>query len=151
MWINIENLFRFNKDSRAIQLENQLRNITIGDLSASTYFSKIKTLSDQIENLVSNIPDKNLVMYALNGLSMKFQHVASIIQHRSLFPMFLETHDMITLEEQTLTQNRVIQDPSHQDHASSSTILYAARNRGGNNRNPHFRNDHRQPHQQRRH
>lgn len=92
-------------------------------------------------------------MCALKGLSMKFQHVACIIQHRSLFPTFLETHDMITLEEQTLTQNRVIQDPSHQDQASSSTILYAARNPrngGGNNRNPHLRNDHRQPHQQRR-
>lgn len=68
IWVSIENLFRSNKDSRAMQIKNELCNITIGDLSIATYFSKIKIISDQLENLGSKVPDKNLVMYTINGL-----------------------------------------------------------------------------------
>ncbi|KAI3768082.1 hypothetical protein L2E82_18514 [Cichorium intybus] len=66
IWLRLENLFRSNKESRAMRLDAELRTITMGDMSASDYFSKIKTLADQLENLGSKVPDKNLVMYAVN-------------------------------------------------------------------------------------
>lgn len=51
IWVRMEDLFRSNKESWAMRLDTELRTITMGDMSASDYFSKIKTLADQLENL----------------------------------------------------------------------------------------------------
>ncbi|KAJ9543284.1 hypothetical protein OSB04_022991 [Centaurea solstitialis] len=85
VWLSIEKLFRDNKDAKAIQLDSELRNITMGDLSVTAYCSKISGLADLLQNLdpESTVPDKHLVIYTINGLSSRFDYVASIIRHRT--------------------------------------------------------------------
>lgn len=39
LWVSTENLFRSDKHSRVMHLENELRNITMGDLSVVAYFT----------------------------------------------------------------------------------------------------------------
>jgi len=70
VWLNLEKLFRDNKDARAMQLANELRSITMGDLTVSAYCCKIKNLADLLENLdnESKVSDKHLVIYTINGL-----------------------------------------------------------------------------------
>lgn len=39
-WTSLQTLFHDNKDARAMQLDNDLRNVEIGDLSVTAYFRK---------------------------------------------------------------------------------------------------------------
>lgn len=125
LWTTIENLFRDNKEARAIQLKNELRSLTIGDLSVHEYCQKLKTLSDLLANVNSPITECVLVMHLLNGLSSKFDNIVNVIKHRSPPCSFNDARSMLKDEEDRLkTQRRP--DPSHVDHASSPQVLLAA-------------------------
>ena len=126
LWKAIEDLFRDNKEANAIELENQLRNIVIGDSNVMEYYTRIKTISDLLTNIGSKVPERTLVTYALNGLSSKFDHIATTFRHRNPFPTLLEMRSILSIEEQTLQnqQNRIPQ-ASHTDSSSSHHVLNA--------------------------
>ncbi|PWA90672.1 hypothetical protein CTI12_AA098620 [Artemisia annua] len=124
VWKSLEDLFHDNKEARAMELHEELRSLELGTLSIAEYFKRIKVVSDLLSNIESPIDDKNLVMYAVNGLSDKYDHVASIIRH-SKNPMTLfETRSMLLLEESRLNRK---QGRGHaQGTPSSSTVLIAS-------------------------
>lgn len=141
LWAYIENLFRDNKDSRAIELENQLRNIRLGDLSINDYCCKIQTIADLLENINAPVPAKTLITYLIDGLPDRFSNIAGIILHRETLPTFLQARSMLLLEEQRMNRTRNPQ-ASHVDNSSSPNILHVdtqsqpIRNRSSqNNRN----------------
>ncbi|KAL7601585.1 hypothetical protein Lser_V15G27111 [Lactuca serriola] len=88
------------------------------------YCTRIKSISNLLANIGSPIPERNLIIYAINGLSQKFAHVVTTIRHQKQFPTFLEMRTMLTLEERSMAKDhsRHVQ-ASHQDNASSPTIL----------------------------
>ncbi|KAJ9566959.1 hypothetical protein OSB04_002925 [Centaurea solstitialis] len=146
VWTDLETLFRDNKDAKAMQLDSELRNLVMGDLSVHASFTKIKGIADLLANLdpASAVPDKHLVNYAINGLSSKYESVANIIRYRSPLPSFLEVRSMLLMEEQRLSNHRPPPIASHGDHSSSSTVLNVNTARGqGQGRRP----DRRQPRQ----
>lgn len=51
IWQNLEELFRTSKENKAMQLENQLRNIVMGDLFVNDCCTKIKSIVDMLYNL----------------------------------------------------------------------------------------------------
>ncbi|CAA7020425.1 unnamed protein product [Microthlaspi erraticum] len=104
LWTTIENLFRDNKEARAIQLENELRQLQIGDLSVHDYCQKLKTLSDLLANVNSPITNRVLVMHLLNGVSSKFDNILNVIKHRSPACTFSEARSMLK-DEARLTQS----------------------------------------------
>ncbi|KAG7600292.1 GAG-pre-integrase domain [Arabidopsis suecica] len=125
LWLTIENMFRDNKEARALELENELRTTVIGDLSVHTYCQKLKTLSDQLSNLDSPVTNRNLVMHLLNGLSDKFDNITNVIKHKSPFPTFIEARSMLTMEEKRLTKHT----PSalvNTNTASAPELLYTS-------------------------
>lgn len=95
LWLAIENLFRDNKEARAMQLENDLRTTVIGDLSIHDYCKKLKSIADLLANVESPISDRVLVMHLLNGLSEKYDNIINVIQHRTPFPGFMEARSML--------------------------------------------------------
>jgi len=123
VWQNLENLFRDNKDARAMQLEHDLRTITIGDLSVTDYCQKIKTISDLLANIDSAVPEKTLVSYMVNGLSDKYDQVAGIIRHKDPLPSFLQVRSMLLLEESILSRRAPV-SAVHRDHSSAPTVLH---------------------------
>lgn len=125
MWSTIENLFRDNKEARAIQLGNELRNLQIGDLSVHDYCQKMKTLSDLLANVNAPVNDRALVRHLLNGLSSKFDNIINVIKHRSPPCSFNDARSMLKDEEDRLKIHRR-PDSSHIDHASSPQVLLAA-------------------------
>lgn len=137
LWLKIENLFRDNKEAWALQIENELRTIVIGDLSIHDYCNKLKTLSDLLANLDSPVPDKSLVMHLLNGLSEKFDNIINVIKHKVPFPSFLETRSMLSMEEDRLSKH-VKPNVTHNDNASAPNVLYttsAPQQQNSNNSN----------------
>ncbi|PWA76504.1 hypothetical protein CTI12_AA236700 [Artemisia annua] len=66
----IKTLFHDNEDARAINIDNQICSIKMGNLSTNDYFTKIQSMADRLANLGSPVADKYKVMYALNGISL---------------------------------------------------------------------------------
>ncbi|XP_010516926.1 PREDICTED: uncharacterized protein LOC104792475 [Camelina sativa] len=122
VWLMLENLFRDNKEARAIQLENELRNFTIGDLAVHDYCQKLKSISDTLANVNSPITDRALVIHLLNGLSSKFDNIINVIKHRSPPCSFGEARSMLINEEDRLKTKRQTL-PNNDDNASSPQVL----------------------------
>nr|GEY14640.1 hybrid signal transduction histidine kinase M [Tanacetum cinerariifolium] len=100
------------------------------DSLVKVWIYEIKVVSDLLSNIESPVDDKNLVMYAVNGVGDKYDHVASIIRHSKNPPTLLETRSMLLLEEFRLNQK---QGRGHaQDTPSSSTVLMASGSRNNN-------------------
>ncbi|KAI3792415.1 hypothetical protein L2E82_06292 [Cichorium intybus] len=136
VWKAIQDLFHENKESKAMELDDELRNIVIGDSTIMEYCTRLKSISDLLANIGAPVPERNLVIYALNGLSPKYAHIVTTIRHQKPFPSFLEMRSMLTLEERSMIkeQSRIVQ-ASHQDNASSPTVLNTEhQNRGQNTR-----------------
>ena len=75
VWKTIEDLFHENKETKAMELDDELRSLTIGDSSIIDYCNKIESISDLLTNIGSPVSERNLVIYAINGLSQKYAHI----------------------------------------------------------------------------
>lgn len=120
--VRVENQFRNNKEARAIQLDNELRTMEIGDMSIKDYGQKLKSLSDLLTNVNAPVSDRTLVMYLLNGLNEKFDNIINVIKHREPFPTFKQAQNMLDLEEKRV--NKVLKTTA--SPTSSSTVLTVA-------------------------
>ncbi|GKD39812.1 hybrid signal transduction histidine kinase M, partial [Tanacetum coccineum] len=76
VWKQLKDVFHDNKSARAMQLDNDLRNVELGNLSITDYFHKIRRMADLLANIDSPVDEKNLVFYAINGLGEKYDQVA---------------------------------------------------------------------------
>ncbi|XP_071727490.1 uncharacterized protein [Rutidosis leptorrhynchoides] len=147
-WLNLETLFRTNKDSTAFQIEHDLRNITLGDMSVKDYCTKIKSISDLLKNIGEPISDKNLVAYTLQGLPRKWNGVTRAIRLREKQPTWIQTRAILLSEESKIDDTR-----SSMINSSSPNVLIASsvnnENRGNgrrvDRRGGGRRNDRRQP------
>ncbi|XP_023753530.1 uncharacterized protein LOC111901905 [Lactuca sativa] len=90
---------RDNKQTRAIELDQELRTLTLGDLSISNYCERMKVISDLLTNIGSPVSEQTLVTYLINGLSPKFDNIATVLRHQDLLPSFLKCSSILTLEE----------------------------------------------------
>ncbi|KFK22950.1 hypothetical protein AALP_AAs47561U000900 [Arabis alpina] len=147
LWNTLENLFRDNKEVQAIQYDNELRTLVIGDMSVTDYTHKLKTLADLLSNVDSPVTERALVMHMLNGLSDKFDSIINVIQHQTPFPSFIKARSMLLMEEKQ-TSKQVKSTPQHDTNSSSSSIMYAASDQqqsrpqqfNGNNNSGHNNN-----------
>ncbi|GJW99365.1 ribonuclease H-like domain-containing protein [Tanacetum coccineum] len=53
VWERLKNIFHDNKDARVIQLDNEIHNMSIGNLSVRDYFQEIKGKANRLANLGS--------------------------------------------------------------------------------------------------
>ncbi|XP_042753290.1 uncharacterized protein LOC122195453 [Lactuca sativa] len=108
-----------------MQLEDELRNITLGDLTIHDYCEKIKKITDTLEGLGEKVKDRSVVLHALNGLPSKFESVASILRFSKPLPSFSEMRSILLVEESRLNSHRVTL-PLHDNHPSSPSLLHVA-------------------------
>lgn len=80
VWLNIFSLFNDNKETTAMQLESELRCITMGELTVHEYCNKIKRISDLLEGLGEKVKERHVVIHALNGLSGKYDGLAKPVR-----------------------------------------------------------------------
>ncbi|XP_020887091.1 uncharacterized protein LOC110229994 [Arabidopsis lyrata subsp. lyrata] len=143
LWLRVENQFRNNREARAIQLDNELRTMEIGDLPVRDYCQKMKSTADLLSNVGTPVNDRILVMYIINGLNEKFDNIINVIKHKDPFPTYDSAKSMLEWEE-TRVQKSHRATASHTANSSSSTALTVSspqqpchtsnRNRNGNQR-----------------
>lgn len=75
-------------------------------MSVTDYCHKLKVISDLLDNIDKSIDEDALVMHTVNGLSEKYEHIATIIRHQKPLPSFMDTRAMLELEETRLNRTR---------------------------------------------
>lgn len=99
-------------------LDNELREVTIVE-----FCTRVKRIS-YLDNTDAKVPERKMVMYAINGLSSKYANVATIIRHKTTF--LAEVRSILTMEEQKMKHNEnrsSLFTCSHSDHSSSPITL----------------------------
>ena len=122
VWELLEKIFKDNKRSKTVELVGELRSLDIGDLTVDAYFRKIDSLATRLDNLGSNITEEDLVTYAINGLSDKYDQVAHVILNRDPFPDLETVRSMVSLAETRMNRKRPT-DSSSRISSSSPTAL----------------------------
>ncbi|KAI3780426.1 hypothetical protein L2E82_10407 [Cichorium intybus] len=124
VWENLEKVFRDNKASKVIQLDRELRTISLRNSSITDYCNKIKSLADRLEHMDATVPETNLVAYMINGLPQKFCYIAINIRHRDPPPSFWDARSILLCEEQQMLQDEQREASlTHVDHSSSPNAL----------------------------
>jgi hypothetical protein len=120
VWKRLKDIFHNNKDDRIIQLDNEIRNMDIGNLSVTDYFQKIKSRADHLANLGSNVSNSSLVTYA--GLRSRFPKIARIIRHQETLPTFDNVCSMVLFEESDMASQSRATSP-YQRISSLPTVF----------------------------
>nr|GFB83946.1 hybrid signal transduction histidine kinase M [Tanacetum cinerariifolium] len=132
VWKSLKAVFHDNKTARAMQLDTELRTIKLGSLSITEYCNKISRNADLLANIDSQVDEKNLVTYAINGLPDTYEGVAGIICHRDTPPTFAQAQSMLLLEEIRLN-HKSSRHPARESSISSPHVLLASSNNRNNN------------------
>ncbi|XP_055825294.1 uncharacterized protein LOC129893894 [Solanum dulcamara] len=81
------------------------------------YYQRLKSLADQLKNVISPVNKNRLVLQLVSGLTEPYQGVATLIHQRDPLPQFYQAHSMLTLEEADRAKKA----------AQSSSIAFVAR------------------------
>nr|GEW54106.1 hypothetical protein [Tanacetum cinerariifolium] len=146
LWDHLKDTFHDNKDGRAINLGNELCSIKIGKMTINEYCTKIKSLADRLKNLGCAVSEKNLVIYAINGLDSRFATLIEIIRHRESLPTFEAARNMLLLKESSFNDESglplclkvvrllqlslwhlILRATKHEFHADGTLSRYKAR------------------------
>ncbi|XP_040377929.1 uncharacterized protein LOC121055704 [Oryza brachyantha] len=98
-WCYLEDEFLGQKESRAILLETQFRNLRQDSMTITDYCRKLETMAASLAEFGDPIGDRQLVFTLLRGLSGKFRHMVSILKLQRPFPSFAEARTHLLLEE----------------------------------------------------
>ena len=117
-WVRIEEQFRGNRETRALQLDAVFRLFEQGDLSITDYCRRMKSMADDLGDLGEVIQDRTLVLNVLRGLNERYSHMVALLKRSRPFPTFDEVRNDLLLEELTINSTRA--------SSTSSTALVAS-------------------------
>ncbi|XP_025982633.1 uncharacterized protein [Glycine max] len=99
-WNRLSDIFKDNKNSWAVTLEQEFYRTNIKDfLNASAYCQRLKQLSDQLKSVDESMSNNCCVLQMVVGLTEAYNGVAILIRQRDPFPLFYQACSMLTLEE----------------------------------------------------
>jgi hypothetical protein len=98
VWQKIDGFFNTNKDSRA-ELEAELHRLQQGDLSASAYCHRLKTIADALADCDQPIRDHQLVHQLIAGLNLRYHTLKTMMPALPQFPIFVHARTMLLAEE----------------------------------------------------
>nr|GEU97072.1 WRKY family transcription factor [Tanacetum cinerariifolium] len=125
VWKRLKDLFHDNKDARITQLDNKIRNMSIGNASITDFFQQIKSKADHLANLESPVKDSSLVTYVINGIRSKYSEAARVIRLSEKAHTFDELRSMMFLKESDMSHSSSGNSLLH-NTSSSHTVLVAS-------------------------
>ncbi|KAI3679135.1 hypothetical protein L2E82_51652 [Cichorium intybus] len=113
-WTSLSNLFRDNRATRAICLQNQFSNTKLSSFSnMAAYCKEIKILSDKLSNVDALVTEQQLVLQLIAGLNDQYEGVGLLIQQTTPLPDFSFSE----------ARSRLILEESRKAHQTSGTAL----------------------------
>jgi hypothetical protein len=98
-WLVIEAQFLGNSESCVLQLDVGFRTFKQGDLSVNNYCRWMKGMVDNLCALVETVTDCHLILYLLQGLNKRFDHMKIFIKRSQSFPSLHTISNNLELEE----------------------------------------------------
>lgn len=98
-WCYLEDEFLGQKESRALLLETQFRNLRQDSMPVTDYCRKLETMAASLAEFGDPIGDRQMVLTLLRGLNGKFRHMVSILKMHRPFPSFADARTHLLLEE----------------------------------------------------
>ncbi|XP_072954293.1 uncharacterized protein [Typha angustifolia] len=98
-WCYLEDEFLGQKESRALLLETQFRNLRQDSLSITDFCRRLETMAASLAEFGDPIGDRQMVLTLLRGLNGKFRHMVTILKMHRPFPTFTEARTHLLLEE----------------------------------------------------
>jgi hypothetical protein len=107
VWLAVHGLFNDNKKTREVYLAEEFWNVKQGDLSVGDNFNCHKAAADALVTNVTKAPvfDSDLVTNVIKGLDERFNSVADITPLLTPFPIFLNFHNMLLLQEMKVARH----------------------------------------------
>lgn len=151
-WNRLRDIFQDNQFSRAVTLEQEFSTTSMEDFpNVSAYCQRLKTLSDQLQNVGSPVGNSRLVLQLVAGLTDSYINVATLIRQSVPLPQFYQARSMLTLEEagfakklstgssiamvaREMDEGSVPHAPPHHRGSSSGRKQTQVRNTGGRSR-----------------
>nr|GEX97587.1 hybrid signal transduction histidine kinase M [Tanacetum cinerariifolium] len=94
-------------------------------MTINEYCTKIKSMADRLKNLGCAVREKNLVIYAINGLDSHFATPVEIIWHRESLTTFKTTRNMLLLKESSFNDESSA-TTMFESSSSSPTVFMAS-------------------------
>jgi hypothetical protein len=98
-WCYLEDEFLGQKESRALLLETQFRNLRQDAMTVTDFCRKLETMATSLAEFGVPISERQMVLTLLRGLNGKFRHMVSILKMHRPFPTFAEARTHLLLEE----------------------------------------------------
>ncbi|XP_062200031.1 uncharacterized protein LOC133902453 [Phragmites australis] len=106
VWKQIGDFFNTNKASRAVQLEAEFHSLQQGDLSASEYCHRLKTLADALADCDHPLRGRALVHQLVAGLHPRYHTLKTMLPALPQFPSFLQARTMLLAEEASQNKSK---------------------------------------------
>ena len=85
VWSAVTDMFASQSKSRILQIRSQLSREKKGDSSAAAYYSKMKSLADELAAVGRRLDDDEIIEYILNGLNADYNpFVSSMVSKENL-------------------------------------------------------------------
>jgi hypothetical protein len=97
--LTIEAQFLGNNESRVLQLDARFRAFKQGDLSVSNYCHRMKGMPGDLCALGETITDHHLVLYLLQSMNKRFDHMKIFIKRSQPSPSFHTIRNNLKLKE----------------------------------------------------
>jgi hypothetical protein len=81
MWLALETQFLGNTQTRALQLDAELRTLEQGDLSVGDYCRKMKITTDALRDLGYPVPEHVSVLNVVRGLPSSYEALRTLFTH----------------------------------------------------------------------
>ena len=98
-WLAVESQFLGNRETRALILDQEFRNVKQGDLNIIDYCSKLQGMAADLRALGEEVPDRTLMLTLIRGLNEQFKDVGRHIRRGRPFPSYLDARNDLLLEE----------------------------------------------------
>jgi len=104
-WLRIEQQFLGNRESQALILDAEFRNLSQGALSIDDYCRTMKNKADALAALGEPVTNRTLVLNVLRGLNEHFQFMCQLITRQRPFPSFTDVRSDLRLVELNMAQS----------------------------------------------
>ena len=91
VWCALEDQFLSNRETRALHLDVQFRNLVQGDLSISVFCRRLKSMAQQLADLGEPVTNRTLTLNLIRGLNERFRDTGRHIRRGNPFPKFKDT------------------------------------------------------------
>ncbi|KAJ1698879.1 hypothetical protein LUZ63_007391 [Rhynchospora breviuscula] len=140
LWRTLTQTFSASSRARLTELKKKLQSIAKGGNSCTDFIQQIRALSDELAFIGYLVPDQDLVMAVLGGLTSEYNAFIVAVNSRQEPISFLEVQSLLLSHEMLLqTQN----PPAPTLPASSNPTAFYANSQHGNvrssNSNRNFR------------